>query len=80
MNMYMDAILYLKMHQSHVEMIYTPKYYMIYFLYFVYGTWMWVGVLAALVTLEEEYQAWVVFSHLLTPIPCIITRKLYRRS
>ena len=38
---------------------------------------MWVSALADRVTLEEEYLVWVVFSHLLTPIPCIITRNLF---
>ena len=62
-------------HKSNVVMSYTPKY-MIYFIYFVYGTWMWVGASADLVTLEEEYPAWVVFNHLLTPIHCIINLSL----
>ena len=47
--------------KSNVEMIYTPKYHVIYFLYFVYGAWMWVGASADLVTLEEEYPAWGSF-------------------
>ena len=30
---------------------------------------------ADLVILEEEYPAWVVFSHLLPQVPCISTKK-----
>ena len=67
-------------HKSNTWMIYTPKYYVMYFLYFVYGTCVWVGAFADLVTLEEDYPDWVVFSHLLTPIPCIITKNLFLRS
>ena len=37
-------------HKSNIEMIYTLKYHMINFLYFVERTWMWVGALADLVT------------------------------
>ena len=38
---------------------------------------MWMGAWADLVILEEEYPAaaWIVFSHLLTAIPCIIGTK-----
>ena len=61
-------------------MSYTAKYHVIYFLSFVFETWMWVCALADLVTLEEEYPAPVVFNHLLISILCIITRKLYLRS
>ena len=56
-------------YKSNIEMIYTPKYQVIYFLYFVFGTWMCVGASTELVILEEEYPAWVAFSHLQTPIP-----------
>ena len=65
-------------HKSNVERIYTPKYHVIYFLYFVYGTWMCAS--ADLGHFEEEYPAWVVFNHLLTPVLCIIARKLHLRS
>ena len=41
---------------------------------------MWMCASADRVTLEEEYPALVVFSHLLTPISCIIIRKLHLRS
>ena len=39
-------------HKSNMEMIYTLKYHVIYFIDFVYGAWMWVGALAEVVTLE----------------------------
>ena len=51
LNLYMNAILYLKL---------TEEQYRDNFLYFVYGAWMLVGASADLVTLEEEYPAWVV--------------------
>ena len=40
---------------------------------------MFVGASADLINLEEEYPAWIAFSHMITPIPCIITRHLYIR-
>ena len=66
-------------HTSNVQMIYTQKYHVIYFLYFVYGTWMWVCASADLGHFEEEYPAWVIFSHLPIPISCIITRNLPKK-
>ena len=38
---------------------------------------MWVGASTDLVPLKEEYSAWVVFCHLLTPIPFIILISIF---
>ena len=73
-------IIFKTYNSNNIEVIHIQKYHVIYFLYFVYGIWMWVGPSADLVTLEEEYPAWVAFSNLLIPIPCIIIRKLCLRS
>ena len=85
MNIYIDAILYLKLIRAMRAISYRDDLYPqiphdIYVLYIVYGAWMWAGASAELVIFEEEYVAWVVVSHLLTPIPCIITRNLFVRS
>ena len=59
-------------HKNNIEKIYAPKYQVMNFIYFVYGAWVWMGASADLITLEGEYITWVVFRHLLTPLPCIL--------
>ena len=76
MNGHMDAI-YFKL--IRVETIYIPKYHVIYFLYLVYGAWMWVGGWLNGPGHLVGIFSLVFFSHLLTPIqvPCVITRNLF---
>ena len=75
MNKYMDAILYLKL----IDDLYAHIQHEIFPIFYLWSLHVG-GASADLVTLEEEYPAWVVFSHLLTPIPCFITRNLILRS
>ena len=61
-------------------MNYKLKHCVIYFLYFVHGACLWADVSADMVLqCKEEYSAWRVFIHLLTPISCAITRNLFPR-
>ena len=53
----------------------TPRYHVIYYLYFVYGKWI-----CALADLVTGGGISSLDSFLPTPIPCIIIRKLPLRS